>query len=99
MRRSLAVLWASGISPFNAAAKIRHGRVARQFGGLRSACVSLTTRAAISLNYVLRRRGQQTPGDPKAGTPSKFCSTLEVFGSRGLSIWTKPEPHFSQMSL
>jgi hypothetical protein len=30
-----------------------------------SACVSLTTRAAISLNYVLCRRGQQTPGHTK----------------------------------
>ena len=30
-----------------------------------SACVSLTTRAAISMNYLACRRGQQTPGHPK----------------------------------
>lgn len=39
--------------------------IAGAIDGLRSDCVSLTTRGVTLLNYVLCRRGQQTPGAPK----------------------------------
>jgi len=65
---------------------VRAARLARFRGN--PACDGLTNRAPALLHYVVCRRGQQTPGRPKAVRPSKFCSTLEVPGSLELSIWT-----------
>src|SRR5271170_1326180 len=44
-------------------------------------CDNLTTRAAIWLNYVLCRRGQQTPGHPSRFAVQVLLNA-EVFGSR-----------------
>ena len=43
--------------------------------------------------------GACRPPASQGGSPSKFCSPLEVVGSRGLSTWTEYEPHFSEMPL
>jgi hypothetical protein len=51
-----------------------------------SARVSLTTRTATSAQIGALLSGPADPRPSQGGSPSKFCSTLEVCGSRELSI-------------